>query len=81
MDKGKVIYDKGRENDELSVFTEKFFHQVNDYNESHVDKAHVVVLSCDSKGGASFCIGDIEMHVKEFLESAGKDDAFLDLLK
>lgn len=78
--KKKVIYEKGRKGDELSSFFEKFFNEVNDYNNSHLDKANVVVLSCDSKGGASFLVGDTEKLVIEFLESAGRNKAFRDFL-
>lgn len=81
MEKLEVIIENGREKDELHSLTYEFFNAVNEYNEEHEDKANVVVLACDSKGGASFMIGSTKMHVKEFLESATKHERFLDLLK
>lgn len=81
MEKPEVLIEDGREKDELSSLTYEFFNMVNKYNEEHEDKAHVVVLACDSRGGASFTIGSIKMQVKEFLESAMKHEGFLDLLK
>lgn len=79
--KKEVIYEEGRKGDELSTLCERFFNQVNEYNDKHQDQAHVVVLACDSKGGASFCIGDTDVQVKELFESAERHEAFLDLLK
>ena len=81
MKKPEIIIEKGREKDELSSLSYEFFNAVNEYNKDHADRAHVVVLACDSKGGASFMVGDTEMCVKEFLESASRHESFLSLLK
>lgn len=43
--KKEVIYEKGRKGDELSTLCEKWFNQVNAYNDKHKDKAHVIVLA------------------------------------
>ena len=50
-------------------------------HKEHADRAHVVVLACDSKCVASFMVGDTEMCVKELCESALRHKSFLDLLK
>ena len=81
MKKPEIIIEKGRETDELHALSYEFFNAVNEYNKEHTDQAHVVVLACDSKGGASFMVGDTEMCVKEFCESALRHKGFLDLLK
>ena len=81
MKKPEIIIEKGREKDELSSLSYEFFNAVNEYNKEHTDQAHAVVLACDSKGGASFMVGDTEMCVKEFCESAVRYKVFLDLLK
>lgn len=81
MKKPEIIIEKGREKDELHALSYEFFNAVNEYNKEHTDQAHVVVLACDSKGGASFIVGDTEICVKEFLESASRNESFLNLLK
>lgn len=81
MKKPEIIIEKGREKDELNALSYEFFNAVNEYNKEHTDQAHVVVLACDSKGGASFMVGDTEMCVKEFCENAVSHKGFLDLLK
>ena len=81
MKKPEIIIEKGREKDELHALSYEFFDAVNEYNKEHTDQAHVVVLACDSKGGASFMVGDTEMCVKEFLECASRHESFFDLLK
>ena len=81
MEKPEIIIEKGREKDELSSLSYEFFNAVNEYNKEHTDQAHVVVLACDSKGGASFMVGDTKTCVKEFLESASRRESFLNLLK
>ena len=80
MEKPEVIIEDGRENDELHSLTYEFFNAVNEYNEEHEDKAHVVVLVCDSKGGASFMIGNTDMQVEEFLASSSRHEGFNNLL-
>ena len=81
MEKPEIIIEKGREKDELNALSYEFFNAVSEYNKEHADHAHVVVLACDSKGCASFMIGDTEMCVKAFLESKSRHESFLDLLK
>ena len=81
MKKPEIIIEKGREKDELHALSYEFFNAVNEYNKEHTDQAHVVVLACDSKGGASFMVGDTEMCVKEFIASAARHESFLNLLK
>ena len=81
MEKPEIIIEKGREKDELHDLSYEFFNAVNEYNKEHTDQAHVVVLARDSKGGSSFMVGDTEMFVKEFCESALIHKGFLDLLK
>ena len=81
MKKSEIIIEKGRETDELSSLSYEFFNAVNEYNKEHTDRAHVVVLACDSKGGASFMVGDTETCVKEFCESVVRHKGFLDLFK
>ena len=81
MKKPEINIEKGREKDELTALTYGFYKSVSEYNKEHADHAHVVVLACDSKGGASFMVGDTEMCVKEFCESALRHKGFLDLLK
>lgn len=79
--KEEVIYEEGRETDELSSVCKKFFDAINKYNDEHEDQANVVVLACDSKGGASFCIGETDKHVTELFESAAKHEVFRDFIK
>ena len=81
MKKPEIIIEKGREKDELSSLSYEFFNAVNEYNKEHTDRAHVVVLAGDSKGGASFMVGDTETCVKEFCESVVRHKGFLDLFK
>ena len=81
MEKSEIIIEKGREKDELTALTYGFYKSVSEYNKEHTDRAHVVVLACDSKGGASFMVGDTEMCVKEFIASAARHESFLGLLK
>ena len=81
MKKPEIIIEKGRETDELTALVHGFYKSVSEYNKEHANHAHVVVLACDSKGGASFMVGDTEMCVKEFCESAVRHKGFLDLLK
>ena len=81
MKKPEIIIEKGREKDEIHALSYEFFKAVNEYNKEHTDQAHVVVLACDSKGGASFMVGDTEICVKEFLECASRYEIFFDLLK
>ena len=81
MKKPEIIIEKGREKDELTALIHGFYKSVSEYNKEHADHAHVVVLARDSKGGASFMVGDTETCVKEFLESASRHERFLNLLK
>ena len=81
MKKPEIIIEKGRETDELTALVYGFYKSISEYNKEHAGHAHVVVLACDSKGGASFMVGDTEMCVKEFLESASRHESFLSLLK
>ena len=81
MGKPEIIIEKGREKDGLHALSYELFNAVNEYNKEHTEQAHVVVIACDSKGGASFMVGDTEMCVKEFCESALIHKCFLDLLK
>ena len=80
-DKEEVIIEAGREKDELHHLIYKFYNEVNKYNEEHKNQANVVILARDVNGGASFAIGDTEMQVREFLESAVKHRGFYKLLK
>ena len=81
MEKSEIIIEKGREKDELTALSYGFYKSVSEYNKEHADRAHVVILACDSKGGTGFMIGDTEMCVKQFLASAARHKSFLDLLK
>ena len=81
MKEPEIIIEKGREKDELSSLSYEFFNAVSKYNKEHTDQAHVVVLACDSKGGASFMIGNTKTCVKEFIASAVRNKSFLDLLR
>ena len=81
MKKPEIIIEKGRNKDELYALSYEFFNVVHEYNKEHTDQAHVVVLACDSKCGASFMVGDTEMCIKEFIESAARHESFLNLLK
>ena len=81
MKEPEIIIEKGREKDELSSLSYEFFNAVSKYNKEHSDQAHVIVLACDSKGGASFMIGNTKTCVKEFIASAARNKSFLDLLR
>ena len=81
MKEPEIIIEKGREKDELNSLSYEFFNAVSEYNKKHTDQAHVIVLACDSKGGASFMIGNTKTCVKEFIESAARNKSFLDLLR
>lgn len=49
----KVKIDHGRELDELTKFTKKFFDDLQEYNKDKEDtpnEAHIMVIACDSIG-------------------------------
>ena len=81
MEKSEIIIEKGREKDELTALSYGFYKSVSEYNKEHADRAHVVILACDSKGGTGFMIGDTEMCVKQFFASAARHESFVNLLK
>ena len=81
MKKPEIIIEKGREKDELTALVYGFYKSVSEYNKEHSDQAHVIALACDSKGGASFMIGNTKTCVKEFITSAARNKSFLDLLR
>lgn len=80
MEKPEIIIENDRETDELSSLVHEFFNTINKYNEEHEDKANVVVLSRNSKGGTSFIVGNTEIQVKEFLKSVVKHEGFHNFL-
>jgi hypothetical protein len=80
----KVKIDHGRELDELTKFTKKFFDDLQEYNkdkENTPNEAHIMVLACDSIGGASFLIGDPDKLSSELLTLVTKSKAFEEFLK
>ena len=81
MKKTELLIEKGREKDELTDFSYELYNTVLEYNKEHADQAHFILLACDSKGGASFMVGNTEMCVKEFCESAARHESFFNLLK
>lgn len=80
----KVKIDKGRELDELTQFTKKFFDDLQEYNKDKEDtpkKAYIMVLACDGKGGASFLYGDPNKLSRELLALVNKNKGFEKFLR
>lgn len=80
----KVKIDHGRELDELTKFTKKFFDDLQEYNkdkENTPNEAHIMVLACDSIGGASFLYGDPNKLSYELLTLASRSKAFEKFLR
>lgn len=80
----KIKIDHGRELDELTKFTKKFFDDLQEYNkdkENTPNKAHIMLLACDSIGGASFLCGDPDKLSHELLALASRSKAFEKFLR
>lgn len=80
----KVKIDHGRELDELIKFTKKFFDDLQEYNKNKKDtpkEAHIMVLACDSIGGASFLCGDPDKLSHELLALVSRNKAFEKFLR
>lgn len=80
----KVKIDHGRELDELTKFTKKFFDDIQEYNkdkENTPNEANIMVLACDNIGGASFLCGDPDKLFHELLALAGRSKAFEKFLR
>ena len=80
----RVKIDHGRELDELTKFTKKFFDDLQEYNKDKEDtpnEAHIMVLACDDKGGASFLTGDPDKLSSELLALASRSKAFEKFLR
>ena len=80
----KVKIDHGRELDELTKFTKKFFDDLQEYNKDKEDtpkEAHIMVIACDSIGRASFLYGDPDKLSYELLALAGRSKAFEKFLR
>lgn len=80
----KVKIDHSRELDELTKFTKKFFDDIQEYNKDKEDtpkEAHIMVLACDSIGGASFLCGDPDKLSHELLALVNRSKAFEKFLR
>lgn len=80
----KVKIDNGRELDELTQLTKKFFDELQEYNRDKEDtpkEAHIMVLACDDKGGASFLSGSPNKLSSELLTVVNKSKAFEEFIK
>lgn len=80
----KVKIDHGRELDELTKFTKKFFDDLQEYNkdkENTPNEAHIMVLACDSIEGASFLCGDPDKLSHELLVLVSRNKAFEKFLR
>lgn len=80
----KVRIDHGRESDELTKFTKKFFDDLQEYNkdkENTPNEAHIMVLACDGNGGASFLTGDPDKLSSELLALVSRNRAFEEFLR
>lgn len=81
----KVKIDQGRELDELTKLTKKFFDDIQEYNkdkENTPNEANIMVLACDNiGGGASFLYGDPDKLSHELLALASSSKAFEKLLR
>lgn len=80
----KVEIDHGRELDELTKFTKKFFDDLQEYNkdkENTPNEAHIMVIACDSIGGASFLRGDPDKLSHELLALVSRSKAFEKFLR
>lgn len=80
----KVKIDPGRELDELTKFTKKFFDDLQEYNkdkEKTPREAHIMVIACDSIGRASFLCGDPDKLSHELLALASRSKAFEKFLR
>ncbi len=80
----KVTVDHGRELDELTKFTKKFFDDLQEYNKDKEDtpkEAHILLLACDSTGGASFLCGDPDKLSHELLALVSRSRAFEEFIK
>ena len=80
----KVKIDHGRELDELTKLTKKFFDDFHEYNKDKEDtpkEAHIMVIACDSIGRASFLCGDPNKLSHELLALASRSKAFEKFLR
>ena len=80
----KVEIDQGRELDELTKLTKKFFDDFHEYNKDKEDtpkEAHIMVIACDSIGGASFLCGDLDKLSHELLALVSRSRAFEEFIK
>ena len=77
--KPDIKIDKGREMDELTKFTKKFFDDLHEYNKDKEDtskEAHIMLLACDGNGGSSFLTGDPDRLSSELLTLVNRNKAF-----
>lgn len=80
----KVKIERGRENDELTKLTQKFFNDIQEYNkgkEGTPKEANITVIASDNNGGASFIVGDIEKISLELLTLVNRCEAFEHFLR
>lgn len=80
----KVKIDHGRELDELTKLTKKFFDDIQEYNkdkENTPKEAHIMVIACDSIGGASLLCGDPDKLSHELLALVSRNKAFEKFLR
>ncbi len=81
MDK-EVQIDRGREKDTLTLMVKELYDKINEYNEKNPDnQINIMVISSDTKGGASFIIGKVDILVKEFYKDMSKHQCFRQFFK
>lgn len=84
----KKIIQPGRENDQLTTFSNKLFSELKEYGQCHPEKeVEACLLLRDKDGGASFLIGVCDDPAyydnlaKELLVCASRNGEMLKLLK
>ena len=68
----------------MTKFTKKFFYELQEYNKDKEDtpkEAHIMVIACDSIGGASFLCGDPDRLSHELLALVSRNKAFEKFLR
>ena len=78
----EVQIDKGREKDTLTLMVKEVYDKVNEYNEKNPEnQINMIVISRDTKGGASFMIGEVGILVNQFYKDMGKHQCFREFFK
>lgn len=81
MDK-EVQIDRGREKDTLTLMVKELYDKINEYNEKNPDnQINIMVISSDTKGGASFMVGEVDILVNQFYKDMSRHQCFRQFFK